>query len=53
MDIEDEVESSGGMMDFNVSSKLHNLKAARTLATEITETGAKLYDLIGCERELR
>ena len=44
---EDVGESSGGMMDFNVSSKLHNLKAARTLATEITESGAKLYDLLG------
>ena len=44
--VEEEVES-GGMMDFNVSSKLHNLKAARSLATEITESGAKLYDLLG------
>jgi len=34
-------------MDFNQSSKLHNLKAARQLATEITESGAKLYDLLG------
>jgi len=34
------------MMDFNMSSKLHNLKAARTLATEITESGAKLFDLL-------
>ena len=42
-------EDMGGssMMDFNMSSKLHNLKAARTLATEITESGAKLYDLLG------
>ena len=40
-------------MDFNVSSKLHNLKAARSLATEITESGAKLYDLLGQERELK
>ena len=50
--VEEEVES-GGMMDFNVSSKLHNLKAARSLATEITESGAKLYDLLGQERELK
>lgn len=41
------------MMDFNTSSKLHNLKAARQLATEITETGAKLFDMLGNERELK
>ena len=44
---------SGGMMDFNTTSKLHNLKAARTLATEITESGAKLYDLLGQEKDLK
>lgn len=41
------------MMDFNTSSKLHNLKAARQLATEITESGARLFDLLGNERELK
>ena len=35
------------LMDFNMSSKLHNLKAARALATEITESGAKLFDFLG------
>lgn len=40
-------------MDFNMSSKLHNLKAARQLASEITESGAKLYDLLGQERDLK
>lgn len=40
-------------MDFNMSSKLHNLKAARALATEITESGAKLFDFLGQERDLR
>lgn len=35
------------MMDFNTSSKLQNLKAARQLATEITESGAKLFDMLG------
>ena len=35
------------MMDFNTTSKLHNLKAARQLATEITESGAKLFDMLG------
>ena len=43
----EEDEGSAALMDFNMSSKLHNLKAARTLATEITESGAKLYDLLG------
>jgi len=46
----EEVESA---MDFNMSSKLHNLKAARTLATEITESGAKLFDLLGQEKDLK
>jgi clusterin-associated protein 1 len=40
-------------MDFNMNSKLSNLKQARTLANEITETGAKLYDSLGKENELR
>jgi hypothetical protein len=35
------------MMDFNTTSKHHNLKAARQLATEITESGAKLFDMLG------
>mmetsp|Transcript_13987 Transcript_13987/g.21813 ORF Transcript_13987/g.21813 Transcript_13987/m.21813 type:complete len:142 (+) Transcript_13987:320-745(+) len=48
---DDEVSSSA--MDFNTSSKLHNLKAARTLATEITESGAKLFDLLAQEKDLR
>jgi clusterin-associated protein 1 len=43
----EEDENSTSLMDFNMSSKLHNLKAARQLATEITESGAKLFDLIG------
>ena len=45
--------ASNQMMDFNMSSKLHNLKAARQLATEITESGAKLFDLLGQERDLK
>jgi clusterin-associated protein 1 len=49
----DEDEQNTAMMDFNTSSKLHNLKAARQLATEITETGAKLFDMLGQERDLR
>ena len=45
--MEEEEMGQNTMMDFNMSSKLHNLKAARTLATEITESGAKLFDLLG------
>ena len=48
----DEDELSKGL-DFDISSKLHNLKAARNLASEITESGAKLYDFLGKENELR
>lgn len=51
--IEEEETGQNTMMDFNMSSKLHNLKAARTLATEITESGAKLFDLLGQEKELK
>lgn len=43
----DDDDPNGALMDFNMNSKLHNLKAARTLATEITESGAKLFDLLG------
>jgi len=49
---EEEVDAST-LMDFNMSSKLQNLKTARTLATEITESGARLYDLLGMERDLK
>ena len=41
------------MMDFNTSAKLHNLKAARQLAAEIADSGAKLYDMLGQEKELK
>ena len=50
---EEDLGGSQSMMDFNMSSKLHNLKAARQLATEITESGAKLYDFLGQERDLK
>ena len=50
---EHDVEDTSTGMDFNMSSKLHNLKAARQLATEITESGAKLYDLLGQEKDLK
>lgn len=45
--------NSTQMMDLNMSSKVHTLKAARQLAGEITESGAKLFDLLGKERELK
>lgn len=47
---EDEMISSS---DFNMDSKLRNLKQARSLANEITETGAKLFDSLGKENDLR
>ena len=40
-------------MDFNIQSKLTDLKATRSLATEITESGAKLFDFLGSEKELK
>ena len=49
----DDDETNTQMMDFNTSSKLHNLKAARQLATEITESGAKLFDMLGREKDLK
>ena len=49
----DEDDSNTQMMDFNTTSKLHNLKQARQLATEITESGAKLFDLLSNERDLK
>eukprot|EP00353_Schmidingerella_taraikaensis_P007075 CAMPEP_0185577540 /NCGR_PEP_ID=MMETSP0434-20130131/10413_1 /TAXON_ID=626734 ORGANISM="Favella taraikaensis, Strain Fe Narragansett Bay" /NCGR_SAMPLE_ID=MMETSP0434 /ASSEMBLY_ACC=CAM_ASM_000379 /LENGTH=205 /DNA_ID=CAMNT_0028195139 /DNA_START=335 /DNA_END=955 /DNA_ORIENTATION=- len=52
-EVYDDDEMNTQMMDFNTSSKLHNLKAARQLATEITESGAKLHDMLGAEREMR
>lgn len=39
--------TSNQLLDFNMSSKLHNLKAARTLANEITQSGSKLFDFLG------
>ncbi len=48
-----EDDESSSILDFNMSSKLHDLKSARELSLQITETGAKLYDTIGREKELR
>ena len=52
-EVYDDDENNTQMMDFNTSSKLHNLKAARQMANEITESGSKLFDMLGGERELR
>jgi len=47
---EDEDSSA---VEFNLSSKLYNLKQARQLASEITENGAKLHEQLAKEKELR
>lgn len=49
----DDDETNTQMMDFNTSAKLNNLKAARQLAAEIADSGAKLYDMLGQEKELK
>jgi len=49
----DDDDTNTQMMDFNTSSKLHNLNAARQLANEIAESGSKLFDMLGNERQLR
>lgn len=36
-----------------VSYQLGDVKEARALATEITERGARLYELLGKEKEAR
>lgn len=49
----DEDEMNTQMIDFATNSKLHNLKAARQLANEITESGAKLFEYLSVEPELK
>lgn len=49
----DDDNDTSNLIDFNLDSKLSNLKAAKNLANEITDTGAKLYDSLGKERDLR
>lgn len=46
-------EDDDGSFDFNLSTRLPNLKEAKVLASEITEAGAKLYDSLGSEKELK
>ena len=52
-EVYDDDDTNTQMMDFNTSSKLHNLNAARQLANEIAESGSKLFDMLGNERQLR
>jgi len=40
-------------MELGLSSKISNLTSAKGLATQITDTGVKLFDLLGKEKELR
>jgi clusterin-associated protein 1 len=40
-------------LDLSLSAKLQNLKSARELASEITESGAKLFDLLSREKDLK
>jgi hypothetical protein len=39
--------------DVPLTTKLEELKEARTLATDIVDSGSKLYGLLGREEELR
>ncbi|GJQ72252.1 hypothetical protein Trydic_g3343 [Trypoxylus dichotomus] len=41
------------LKEFDVSDKLHDLKQSRQLASEITSSGATLFDLLGKEVDLR
>jgi Na+-transporting methylmalonyl-CoA/oxaloacetate decarboxylase gamma subunit len=49
------VNAKSGLEDENVPPpvKVQDVKAARTLASEITQTGAKLYDLLATEASER
>ncbi len=40
-------------MEFSLPTKLQDLKGLKNLATEITDSGAKLFDLLNKETELR
>lgn len=47
------VDEEESVLDFGVSSKLAALKTAKSLASEITSCGAKLFDLLTREPVLR
>ncbi|KFP91700.1 Clusterin-associated protein 1, partial [Apaloderma vittatum] len=46
-------EEDSSKFKFDLGSKIADLKVARQLASEITSEGARLYDLLGKEVELR
>ena len=46
-------EESTSLMEANLSGKSNSLKQAKQLATEITESGAKLFDLLSKEKNLK
>ncbi|XP_017772021.1 PREDICTED: clusterin-associated protein 1 [Nicrophorus vespilloides] len=50
---DEEVEQELSVRDFDISDKIHDLKQSRQLATEITTSGASLFDLLGKEIDLR
>ncbi|KAI9094674.1 Clusterin-associated protein-1 [Phlyctochytrium arcticum] len=49
----DEAEETTHIPPLDISGKIGQLRTCRTLASEITEHGAKLYDLLGKEMELK
>ncbi|XP_033108039.1 clusterin-associated protein 1-like isoform X2 [Anneissia japonica] len=50
---EDVDDGISGMLSYDISSKISDLKTSRLLASEVTAKGAALYDLLGQEVELR
>ncbi|XP_060521836.1 clusterin-associated protein 1 homolog isoform X3 [Cylas formicarius] len=50
---DDENNDSFSFRDFDISDKVSELKLSRQLASEITTTGATLFDLLGKEVNLR
>merc|ERR1711865_122494 len=53
MPLDAENDAEGKLSDFNVQSRMSEVKSARSLAAEIVESGAKVYDLLGTENETR
>lgn len=51
--VQAEKEEADGEEPTTMPSQLKNIKGARALATEITEGGARLFDLLGKERQVR
>ncbi|KAK7113556.1 clusterin-associated protein 1-like isoform X2 [Littorina saxatilis] len=54
-DVAEELENvdNSSEISFDVSSRINDLKDARRLASEITVKGARLYDMLGKEVDLR